>query len=733
MMKRILPQWFVLVLALLLVATGVDAQKVDQRLTRLVEQVAAARSQSGQPSHPKTSNKQIVVYYNADGSIKALSAIATLEKGAECPTALLEQMGIQVRWILGDMVSLLIPADKLSALEQVDAFSYVRADQYNQLQNQEARKTTGVEQVNTSAAAQAQGLPKAFTGEGVVVGVIDNGIDFNHAAFCHPNGATRIKKAIILKDDQLVEYGEKDIPALTTDNDESHGTHTSATAGGSDTGNGQQGVAPQAELFLCGLRDVLSDNNLILCMKKIFEYADQVGKPAVINMSIGTPLGFHDGSDAVGKAIVTLTENGTKPGCAVVVSSGNAAENSQSIVKTLSATSDQLKTVLGASEITEEKAVKYSCNYFVYASDFKDFSCELKLVDITTGKLEDVGTHMLTSDGKTYTPKLDKGTDPTAKGDKGTYYALELKGDAPLMDDAKYRLALIVQPGTAGQTIKMMSNGDDNIEPCFDAPTAGGYDFSANGYTKGNSDFTASVFASNDAVISVGAFITRNTFKDWNGKDRYYLASKVTGQVQEIGEIVDFSSYGIDDNGKPRPTLIAPGQGIISGTNNYNYTDYFVKDSPGEPDTQKSLTTLIGSVELNGRKSWYHVEQGTSMSCPHVAGIVALWMQAKPSLTANEILSVMKETCINDKYTTDPSKIPSGNTVQTGYGKIDCLAGLKKILGTTAIERIIADENQMAPSELKAVDAPVFDLKGQQVPKSQKGVVIYKGRKYVNK
>ena len=109
-------------------------------------------------------------------------------------------------------------------------------------------------------------------------------------------------------------------------------------------------------------------------------------------------------------------------------------------------------------------------------------------------------------------------------------------------------------------------------------------------------------------------------------------------------------------------------------------------------------------------------------------------MQAKPTLTVNEILDVIRETSVNDQYTTSPELIPSGNTAQAGYGKIDCLAGLKKILGATAIERIIADEReQAAPAQLDGVDAPVYDLNGQQVPKSQKGLVIYKGHKFVNK
>ena len=72
--------------------------------------------------------------------------------------------------------------------------------------------------------------------------------------------------------------------------------------------------------------------------------------------------------------------------------------------------------------------------------------------------------------------------------------------------------------------------------------------------------------------------------------------------------------------------------------------------------------------------------------------------------------------------------------VQAGWGKIDCLAGLKEILGATGIETIGKDGRREAtPSTMYSVDAPVYNMMGQRVDKSQKGLVIYKGRKYVNK
>lgn len=273
--------------------------------------------------------------------------------------------------------------------------------------------------------------------------------------------------------------------------------------------------------------------------------------------------------------------------------------------------------------------------------------------------------------------------------------------------------------------IKMMCEGDYN-EPCFDVPA------SLTGYTKGNGDFALSTAACTDAAISVGAYITRTSWMNYLGDGPYaYRESSLTGVKQELGEIADFSSYGVDDNGIPRPTVIAPGMGIISAANNWDQ-EHFVSGQPGQPKQDDAV--LISDTEKNGRNNWYYLTQGTSMSCPHTAGIVTLWMQAKPTLTVNEIKEMMKATCVNDEFTTTEAMIPSHNKVQAGWGKVDCLAGLKKILNITGIESVSVDGHREAtPATMYSVDAPVYNMMGQRVDKSQKGLVIYKGRKYVNK
>lgn len=726
----------------LLLTVGMNAQKIDQRLTRLVEKSALRRAQGAEPLDPKAVNKTIAVSFNADGTIASFSGIAILKDGAECPTARLEQMGVQVRFQIGKMVALNIPADKLQALEEVEEISYVKADEMLRPANDMARKETKANQIVEAAKATAAGLPRAYTGKGVVLGIIDQGIDYNHGAFRHADGSTRVVKAFMMNDNKgnYISATSEGVPALMTDNTTlSHGTHTAATAAGSELGNGQQGVAPEVDIILCGLNQYSSSTNIAGFIQEIFAYAKQVNKPAVVSISMGSILFVHDGGDIIAETVREETKNGTEPGRVVLLSSANSGANWQSIVK-----SGSTKSVMGsATEVTATAPAVYNAVYTFYASDYQDFNIALKVVDITTGQVMDIGNHVLNQkSGEVMEDfNLIKITDyPTAtSGKNAVVYYLNFMETAVKLDASKYRLA-VVATSNNGQNLKLICNGDNYREPCFDAPTvAGGYDFAANGWTKGNGDIAFSSSICNDAVISVGSYITRTGWNTREGKDVSYPPSPFTGKVQQIGEISDFSSWGTDDNGKPYPTIIAPGQGVISAANNYDYSTFIEDDTnPGgaepNPDSNQANIFLIENVEKHNRRNWYILEQGTSMSCPHAAGIIALWLQAKPSLTVNDIKSVLKETCVNDTWTTEVANIPSGNKIQAGYGKIDALAGLKKILGTTAIDIVPVDGHRQAtPATMYSVDAPVYNMMGQQVDKSHRGFVIYKGRKYLNK
>jgi subtilisin family serine protease len=443
---------------------------------------------------------------------------------------------------------------------------------------------------------------------------------------------------------------------------------------------------------------------------------------------MGTGSNLHDGSSLICKTVNKLTQNGSKPGRVVVMSAGNLADNKQSVLAKLgTADTDgwQLKTVLGSDVIMSEPddlPFYKMLDVFAYADDGKDFTMELKAVNIETGEVTDAESQILASpiSGVKYIPQVVKGERINIKDEKVVINEI-VATDAFFLKDQKFRLALFVK-GTAGQTIKLFRGNNNVAEWCFYAPDK------LTGYTDGSSDFTFNADACTDAVISVGAYTTATEWQDYYDMTKGYRPSKITGKEQVLGEIADFSSYGVDDNGKNRPTVIAPGQGLLSAINLYDETSF---DATGEPKTGEDSNTAhicprSMMIEKGGRKNWYGHKEGTSMSSPHVAGIIALWLEANPNLSALQIADIIKETSVKDEFCTDISKIPGHNLVQAGAGKIDAVAGMKKVLELTGIRTVDADKRQDA-------DAPVYNLMGQKVERSHRGIVISNGRKYVKK
>ena len=116
------------------------------------------------------------------------------------------------------------------------------------------------------------------------------------------------------------------------------------------------------------------------------------------------------------------------------------------------------------------------------------------------------------------------------------------------------------------------------------------------------------------------------------------------------------------------------------------------------------------------------------MAAPHTTGIIALWLQAKPTLTYADVRNLIKETSVKDEYIKNLDYIPSHNIIQAGAGKIDALAGLLKLTGTTAIKTV-----ETTPATMYELDDNCYNTRGQRVNKNAKGIVIYKGKVYLNK
>ncbi|WP_413305073.1 S8 family serine peptidase [Bacillus sp. 1P10SD] len=155
-----------------------------------------------------------------------------------------------------------------------------------------------------------------------------------------------------------------------------------------------------------------------------------------------------------------------------------------------------------------------------------------------------------------------------------------------------------------------------------------------------------------------------------------WVISVAAGE-KDGSSLADFSSRGTKGVGgtfemdgktwtwKDEPSVTAPGVDIIS-------------TRALGPVSSLGATTDVGLIEPL-YLPFYTAMSGTSMATPHVAGIAALMLEAKPSLTPDEIKGILQDTA---------NPMPGYETWEAGAGYVNAYAALKAVLfGTTKAVR----------------------------------------------
>lgn len=197
-----------------------------------------------------------------------------------------------------------------------------------------ARAWHFVDQVHSGQAP----LNTAYTGAGVIVGIVDQGIDLAHEDFLDANGNTRVLRywdhSMVTGPNSPAPYGYGQLwdstainNGLCTSTEEStaHGTSVSGMAVGDGSANGSnKGMAPDANIVVVETNFNLPNWTLTIAdaVDYVFKVADTLGMPAVVNLSLGSYFGSHDGNDPAAEYIESLLD--AKPGRIVVCAAGNS-------------------------------------------------------------------------------------------------------------------------------------------------------------------------------------------------------------------------------------------------------------------------------------------------------------------------------------------------------------------------------------------------------------------------
>ena len=607
-------------------------------------------------------------YNGARQSILApLSLIITTQPNTSAQvTEMLTQAGQHATTISNTVVTARVTPEWLTTLSNDTRIVRLTASKRLRPFLQKARQVTGVDRVHAG-----DNLDTPFTGKGIVIGVIDQSFEFKHMGFLDENGKSRIKmlwdrSKDIEKDIQSKAAPVYNVDALTKthetyDPGSGHGTHvTNIAAGSKHADNPFYGVAPKADIVV--IPSSFENTEIIEDIRSVKAYASREHKPWVVNLSLGSVIGPHDGSTDYDQAIDRMAQD---KGGIVVGAMGNEGdqyfhafssfqpgETKQVFIhyekdQDGNATEDDLTHIdfWGISEVNAEqftvtpilavkssnaeqlKVKKYGADFWKkYLDDGKVWSeispknnRENHFVGVKMNKLlEDLGSRY---------KKIIFGVEITAKSTN--------TADATLhgwiySEEPNYARFVLAKTDSKFESIK-----PDNL------------------YIVGEGG------ASIPSAIAVGSFTTT-----------------VTDQHEKEGAHSTFSSNGpwLNPN-YPKPAVLAPGASIMSALNKY---------APGFDKNNAAY-----SNRFNNKVYHYGYMEGTSMATPFVAGSIALWLEANPQLSYTDVLDILKET--SNKHLDMGGK---EWTPTYGYGMINVYAGLKLALKKagkdplTAIERV---------------------------------------------
>ena len=573
-----------------------------------------------------------------------------------------EQLGGVIRLQFESLFSLEIPA------AYVDVFSESSA-----VHNIEFSTSPGVTLTDTmlthvnvdSIVQQAAPLRQAYTGKGVILGVIDSGIELAHPDFQDSTGRTRVlyvwdQNQAFNPTQQALNYNygiEWDSAAINAGisthddkaNEFGHGSNVTGAAASNGLASGQfRGVAPEVNII-----SVATDFNkpnwlqtVAESVDYIFKKADALGMPCVINASVGTYVGSHDGKDIAARIISGLINQ--KSGRSFVCANGNAGNYKFHVQQ-----APVNDTAFTWFESTPSQWAGLGGLYYEVWSDTADF----RNLQFSIGADKRVnGAYSFK--GRTrfsgIQNRLNSIFYDTLRDLQGNKVAaIETYAE---QNQGRYKLEVaIINPDSAQFLYRFETKGTGKIDIyssqiifrhsnmiSSNLPTIQQYPEIRN-YSKPDSMQTmVSSFTCSPSVISVGNHYNRRLYTD------------VTRTVRNMG--------------------VTPGQISINSSLGPNRLNDLKPDVSSAGDfmfASGRLATIRGLINSNPEKispdTMHWRNGGTSMASPTVAGMVALYLEMCPNATQGQILQDLHASAKKDQFTGTQNNFTYGNGKADGF------------------------------------------------------------------
>lgn len=578
-----------------------------------------------------------------------------------------------LRYSQGTICSVQLPAGGLLAFSKEPGIIRIGNAGNMQVLNDTMKLQSNVYPARNGMSPLTQG----YSGDNIIMGMIDSGIDFNHPDFKDSLGKTRILKIW----DQRDANGPGPSPwnygtvwdssqinsGACTHNDLAfygHGTGVTGLAAGDGSSVAAvdySGVAPKADIIMVAL-DFNGANSPVAVADAaayIYQMALSLGRPCVINASVGDYLGSHDGQDLQALMIDSLLMTNSR---SFVCAIGNAGAEKIHVSYPLSIIDTNFTWfTTGSGDIyiqTWADTTNFNGAKFAIGAT-KDASFNDRGRTGFTNIQSNL--NLLTADSIMNSNGQRIATIQRFGSTQGSAYSMEF---------------LITPDSAAGYNYSLQMTGT-GLFHCWSFDIYGNPLPNAVTYPKilfyRSPDTTHTVcssFQCSDKTICVGNYTNRSSWICYNGSRTY--DNTVVG-----GGIMWNSSTGPTRDGRVRPDITAPGANTLSCA--------VISTLPG---------IIAGSPEYVGVGGFHVAGGGSSASSPVVAGSVALYLERFPNANYWEIKNAVTMCAHTDNFT-GFTGLPNNTW---GYGKVDAFSMLTNCALTVGENTLNENSFQLFPN-----------------------------------